>query len=111
MYQTVYAPSTIVKEIKLLEPGHFLEFRNGTLRKEKYYDINRIEEKPEQNYEQIKRKVGSLLIASVERRMISDVPYGAFLSGGIDSSAVVAMMRKITDRDIHTFHVDRKSTR
>ena len=54
---------------------------------------------------EVKDKIIYLLGESVRRRMISDVPVGAFLSGGIDSSSIVALMKKYHKGDLHTFSV------
>ena len=107
MYQSVYAPETIVENIHQLPAGESGTFSNGRLIKKAYW---RIEEKHLEivtdDEETVKKNVKDLLLKSVERRMISDVPLGAFLSGGIDSSAIVALMSEISDRPINTFSVN-----
>lgn len=105
MYQTVHAPNTIIKGIKVLEAGHYLQFQNGKAEISKYYEINRIGEMPELNYTQTCNKVRELLGHSVQQRLVADVPFGAFLSGGIDSSAIVALMSEISRDKIQTFNV------
>jgi len=106
MYQTVHAPSTIVKEIKVLLPGHYLEVHNGSAVITKYYDLNRIKPRQtEDSYEQCTQRVSDLLGASVQRRLVADVPFGAFLSGGIDSSIVVGLMSQVSAEKIRTFNV------
>ncbi|MCB9233620.1 MAG: asparagine synthase (glutamine-hydrolyzing) [Bacteroidia bacterium] len=105
-YQTVHAPKTILNEVKMLLPGHYLTFRNG---KEEIKSFWRLEDQGQNqengNYEAVKTRVRELLGAAVERRMMSDVPLGAFLSGGIDSSAVVALMAQASSQPIDTFSV------
>jgi asparagine synthase (glutamine-hydrolysing) len=107
MYQSVYAPETIVENIFQLPAGECGIFLNGKFTKKSYW---RIEEKHLETVtddeETVKRNVKDLLLKSVERRMISDVPLGAFLSGGIDSSAIVALMSEISERPINTFSVN-----
>ena len=68
-----------------------------------YWDFNHINNK-NQTYESI-REIESLLSDSVKSRLLSDVPIGAFLSGGLDSSAVVALLSKFQQTKIKTFTV------
>lgn len=105
MYQTVFAPQTIVKGIQMLLPGHFLEYQYGKAELTQYYDPNKTPIQEDLPYEQVCAKVNELLSLSVQKRMVSDVPFGAFLSGGIDSSAVVGLMSKVSSEKIQTFHV------
>ena len=106
MYQTVHAPATIIKEIKMLLPGHYLEVEEGKAVVTKYYDLNLIApRRKEDDYEQCCRRVSDLLGASVQRRMAADVPFGAFLSGGIDSSIVVGLMSQVSTEKVRTFNV------
>jgi asparagine synthase (glutamine-hydrolysing) len=105
-YQTVLAPNTIVKGIKQLLPGHYLEYANNKATLTEYWKPeNYIEQKNEFSYKENCNKVFELLSASIQRRLISDVPFGAFLSGGIDSSIVVALMSKVSSEKINTFNV------
>lgn len=102
---------TIYKEIKKLEPGHFLRISRNGMEIQKWYDLpSRLEEKtspPDFNSacEQIRYR----LEKAVEKRLVSDVPLGAFLSGGIDSSLVVALMAKHSSRPIKTFTIGYKN--
>ena len=97
VFQSVYAPFTIVKDIFQLMPGECATISAKGFEKSLYWSI----EKPSCNIEiptdaqTAQKKVRELLTVSIERRMISDVPLGAFLSGGIDSSAVVALMSEV----------------
>jgi asparagine synthase (glutamine-hydrolysing) len=106
MYQSVYAPETIVEGIYQLPAGEFGIFSDGRLTKKHYW---RIEEKHSDNFaddaDTVRKNVKELLLQSVERRMISDVRLGAFLSGGIDSSAIVALMSEISPQPVDTFSV------
>lgn len=103
-FQAVHAPGTLVEGIHQLRPGEWAIFQNGKLRKEQYWQprarLPLIEAEQE-----AKSEVRRLLAAAVERRLVSDVPLGAFLSGGIDSSAVVALMAQASDRPVDTFSV------
>lgn len=106
MYQTVLAPNTIVKGIKMLMPGHILEFEKGKANIRQYYSLGKIKSDSEKlSYEEICKKVNELLGLSVQRRLIADVPFGAFLSGGIDSSAIVGLMSKVSSEKVQTFNV------
>ena len=106
MYQTVFAPNTIIKGIKILMPGNYLEFENGKAISTQYYHLNKISKNnSDLTYEQTCHKVNELLTHSVQKRLVSDVPFGAFLSGGIDSSAVVGLMSKVSSEKIQTFNV------
>ena len=106
MYQTVNAPRTIIKGINILMPGHLLEFKNNKASITKYYNLNKISSGAQDlNYNQICGKVNELLSLSVQRRLIADVPFGAFLSGGIDSSAIVGLMSKVSSEKIQTFNI------
>jgi asparagine synthase (glutamine-hydrolysing) len=105
-YQTVYAPNTIIKGIKQLMPGHYLEFYNSKATITEYwYPEHFINKNIELNYQEICNKTLELLCNSVHKRLIADVPFGAFLSGGIDSSIVVGLMAKVSSEKIKTFNV------
>lgn len=106
MYQSVYSPETIVENIRQLPAGHFGIFAEGKLTSRSYWQIE--ENHPELSTideNSVKKNVRELLLKSVEQRMISDVRLGAFLSGGIDSSAVVALMSEISSKPVDTFSV------
>jgi len=106
VYQTVLAPATIVKEVKMLMPGHLLEYKNGNATVSQYYSPSKISSAASSlSYAEICAQVSDLLSLSVQRRLVADVPFGAFLSGGIDSSAVVGLMSKVSSEKIKTFNV------
>lgn len=104
-YQTIHAPNTIVKGIKLLLPGHYLEYNSGKATITEYWKPEHFIQKNEHSYKENCDKVFELLSASVQRRLVSDVPFGAFLSGGIDSSIIVALMSKVSSEQVNTFNV------
>jgi asparagine synthase (glutamine-hydrolysing) len=107
-YSTVHAPNTIVKDIKMLMPGCFLEFDiiSSDLKIQQYWNINNYtKSKNDISYTEICSNVNTLLTSSIERRLVADVPFGAFLSGGIDSSAVVGLMSKVSSEKVRTFNV------
>lgn len=106
-FQSVYSPGTIVEGIRQLPAGCFATLGDGGLRISRYWSI---EDAPravgETTESDVRERVRELLENSVRRRMISDVRLGAFLSGGIDSSAVVALMSRLSDTPVSTFSVN-----
>lgn len=105
-YQTVHAPNTIIRHVKMLMPGYFMEFGEGRLSASPYWDVNHYaKEQDHLTYQQTCQHINGLLTAAVERRLVADVPFGAFLSGGIDSSAVVGLMSKVSTEQVQTFNV------
>jgi asparagine synthase (glutamine-hydrolysing) len=103
------APYTIYDGIYKIEPGSLMEVDTQTLAFEskKYWRINIPDETERFNdYSVAKKKLRDLVYDSVEKRMISDVPYGAFLSGGVDSSIITAVMADIKSSErIKTFSI------
>jgi asparagine synthase (glutamine-hydrolysing) len=100
------APHTIYQDIHKLPPGHYLNINTETLRAEikEYWDVpKKTVEDRDIKYDTAKRKIEDLLFQSVEQRMISDVPLGVFLSGGVDSSIIAAIMGKVHNKNIDTF--------
>lgn len=105
-YQTVHAPETIVENIKSLMPGEFMNVNKNGISINKYYQISDFKPLPiDSNIDEIKKTVSNLLYEAVEKRMVADVPFGAFLSGGIDSSIIVGLMSKISTGKVNTFSV------
>ncbi len=100
------APFSIFKSIKKLPAGHYLLVKNGKVEIKKYWNlIDNLQDKKNKSFEELKEEFLFLLRESVEMRMISDVPLGAFLSGGLDSSAIVAMMSAASKEKIKTFSI------
>ncbi len=106
-YQTVHAPNTILKGVKMLMPGHYLKSSNTKITIHNYWDLkkNINTSSKGKSYEEVCKDVNNLLTKAVERRLVADVPFGAFLSGGIDSSAIVGLMSKVSSEKIKTFSV------
>jgi asparagine synthase (glutamine-hydrolysing) len=100
------SPKTIFRDIKKLSAGHFLKFslRNNNYEIKKYWSPI-FEPKEKINYDDAKIKTKEILSDSINIRMISDVPVGIFLSGGIDSSSIVALLREKEEGEINTFSV------
>src|SRR6266487_3286065 len=87
----VPTPPSIFDGVKKLPGGHILRWRNGRISIESYWDLSFSDETEGLTEGDYAEELTRLLHAAVRRRLMSDVPLGAFLSGGIDSSAVVAM--------------------
>jgi asparagine synthase (glutamine-hydrolysing) len=101
------APHTIFQSVKKLLPGHFITVKRRDLKIERWYDIPYDSAKAQANslsYDDAKVKFRELLETSVKRRLVSDVPLGSFLSGGIDSSVIAALAKK-QKPDLHTFSI------
>lgn len=98
------SPYTGFKNIFKLLPGHFLTFKNGNISIKKYWSIDPSENsliKEEEAFD----KLDHLLNESVKLQMISDVPIGLLLSGGLDSSIIAALMQKYSNRRINSFTI------
>ena len=91
--------------IEKLLPGHYLVFENGQERIKKYYELPINENQENLGKDYYFNEVEGMLEESVKDRMISDVPLGAFLSGGLDSSILVAMMSKHSKSKVRTFSI------
>ena len=101
-FRFVPSPRTMLNEIKKLQPGHLLTFEKGRLNIQRYY-------KPYIKIDKCKSMVDSIssfktyLRSAVKRQMISDVPIGAMLSGGVDSATIVSLMTELSNNPIKTF--------
>ena len=96
-------PKTIYKNVYKLEPGHFLSVkrRQKTYSPKQYWDVNFTVNKFEDG-NQTQEELIERLQEAVKIRMVADVPLGAFLSGGVDSSAIVAMMAGVSNKSVNT---------
>jgi len=107
-------PKSIYRSVRKLEPGTFLRVRRGKPLPEpvRYWDVPLDQaSSPQGSFERTAEELREHLKASVDRRLVADVPLGAFLSGGIDSSAVVAMMRELDTESILTCSIGFKEKR
>jgi len=105
-FEYIPAPATIFKGIQKLLPGHMIVARGGSITVKPYWDVRysgtSSSSKDEQSYLD---GIYHHLKDSVKKRLISDVPLGVFLSGGIDSSSITALMSEVTDSKIKTFAI------
>ncbi|MDP1629217.1 MAG: asparagine synthase (glutamine-hydrolyzing) [bacterium] len=109
-FQYAPAPLTGFAGIKKLPPAHFMIVRqDGTYDIQRYWKLD-YSEKLNLSEKEWRQKILDKLEESVKLRMISDVPLGAFLSGGIDSSAIVGLMSKISSKPVKTFTIGFKET-
>ena len=95
-------PKTIYREISKLPAGHYLCYAQGEIKIQSYWDIG-YQETPEIREEEWVEKLQAALNESVKLHLVSDVPVGAFLSGGIDSSTVVAWMSRLNSAPVKTY--------
>ena len=111
-FRAVYGERSLHRGVRQLAPGHFLEFGAAGMRIGRFYSIGDAAERAREQMvgldeETLISRGEEILRESIAERLIADVPVGAFLSGGLDSSLIVALMRQIRppDRAIQTFSV------
>lgn len=107
MFQTAYSPDTMVNGVQMLPAGSFAIVDQKGFGVRHYWRMEDCRDKytlpgP---YEKVIKQTRELLFKAVEKRLVADVPVGAFLSGGIDSSAIVAAMSRVSDGKVKTFNV------
>lgn len=100
----VPAPMTAYKQIRKLEPGHWLRWKNGEVETRRYWQVD-FSKKIKITEEEAITETTRLLREATRLRMISEVPLGAFLSGGVDSSMVVALMAQESANPVKTFSI------
>lgn len=96
--------NTMFEGIRKLLPGNMLVCKNGNIKISEYWDLN-VKSVDVQSEEHCSKALYKLLEESVRVRLMSDVPLGAYLSGGIDSSAIVGIMSALTDEPVKTFSI------
>lgn len=109
-YQYVPDPKTIYKNIHKLPPGHWLVSDGVRTEQHQYWDVS-FSQVTAKSLSEIEDELYSLIEDSVKLRMVSDVPLGAFLSGGVDSSAIVGLMAGLSDRPVTTCSIGFDSER
>ncbi len=106
------APISIYNEIHKFPAGHRLHINKDIFTLEPYWKVeDKVEFDEFRNYPEAKKKLKYLIESSVQYRMISDVPFGTFLSGGIDSSLVTAIAQNQSDTAINTFSIGFKESK
>ena len=107
--QYINAPESIYKNVYKVEPGTVLRFSRGEINTWKYWNVRKVYHEAQKNriedYQEAKEQLKELLKKSVKARMIADVPLGAFLSGGYDSSLVTAMAQECSKSPVKTFSI------
>jgi len=101
-YSYIPEPNSIFDGVQKLLPGHLIEIKNGVVSIEKYYEYYPSKNIFVGSYEKAQEGLYLLLSDAVEKRLISDVPIGSFLSGGVDSS-VVSLLASRQTTNLHTF--------
>jgi asparagine synthase (glutamine-hydrolysing) len=101
---SIPAPRTIFQGVQKLEPGHSLIWRNGVARVQRYWHPIADATEPPTSYEEARSRLRALLENSVRLRRAADVPLGAFLSGGVDSTAIVGAMSH-SGEEVRTFSI------
>lgn len=105
-YQSVSSPLSIIEHIQQLEAGTWMKIKEGKAEQHRYWDVTKTcSDFDFEDKDAVRGKIRTLLLQSVRRRLVSDVPVGAFLSGGIDSSAVVGLMAEASDAPPNTFNI------
>jgi asparagine synthase (glutamine-hydrolysing) len=103
-YTNIPCPRTIYKDIRQLEPGTSLSVSRDGIRHDRYWTVPQVSEEPRTEAQWL-TDCEAALRAAIESHLVSDVPVGAFLSGGVDSGLMVAMMATMMDRPVETFTV------
>jgi asparagine synthase (glutamine-hydrolysing) len=101
------APYTIYEDIYKLKPGHFLSINipNFEIKEIMYWDVHLPKGSDISSYSTAKKEVRDIVFDSVKKRMIADVSLGVFLSGGVDSTIIAAVMSKVSDVPVKTFSI------
>ncbi len=98
-------PRTAFKDINELPAGHFMTVKNGSCKTEKYWDLDFTPTGSIRTEEEYADELRELLISSTRLRLRADVPVGAYLSGGLDSSVITTLIKNYTENPLRTFSV------
>lgn len=99
------SPDTIYQEIRKLEPGHMLVWEAGCSNIQSYWNLADIETRRDGSKARLFEELHELLSASIRRQLVADVPVGVFLSGGLDSSTVAALARRVARGRLQTLTI------
>ena len=99
------SPGTMFEGVHALPPGHFLVAEDGETRTDRYWDVELPAQREDRGEAYYRERVAELLGEAVRKRLISDVPLGAYLSGGLDSSVLVALMARELGGSLKTYSV------
>lgn len=105
-FEYIPSPRSIFQKVHKLEPGHYLTWDGGDPVKSSYWNLS-VQAKDQQDSG---RRLRELMTDAVRLRLVSDVPLGSFLSGGVDSSIVVALMAQLADGPVKTFSIGFKDS-
>ncbi len=100
----VPAPWSMIEGVQKLQPGTWMKFKGNKIEKGIYYEIPKTDSQQTYTYLEAQKELIRLMDASVERRLISDVPLGSFLSGGVDSSIIATIASKKVNH-LNTFSI------
>ncbi|MGH7227809.1 MAG: asparagine synthase (glutamine-hydrolyzing) [Nitrospiraceae bacterium] len=104
-FQYIPAPVTIFQGIRKLLPGHVLVYENEKVSESSYWSLHYNHKLKKSDETEYQEEFMTLLEESVRLRLVSDVPLGAFLSGGLDSSSIVALMSRLSTEPVKTFSI------
>jgi len=102
---SVEQPMSIIENVQAVLPGHVLEFKDGRAQAEAYWELRADKQKKVRDERELIEEMGALLTESVNSHLVSDVPVGVFLSGGIDSSSIMALASRGVKSPIKSFSV------
>ena len=98
-------PNTLIQGIKSLQPGHYMYVNGAAGEQVRYWDIESNADTEMLSYEEATERVEELLYDAVKKRLLSEVPLGLFLSGGVDSSLIAILMHQMVGAGIKTFSI------
>jgi len=103
-FEYIPTPKSIFKNVYKLEPSSYLQFTGGKISKRKYYSME-FDQNNKIQFSEALKTLDEELNKSVKKRLVSDVPLGVFLSGGVDSSAIAYYASKNSNEKIKTFSI------
>ncbi len=104
-FEYTASPTTLLEDVRKLAPGAWLTMSGGKLHQGRFWSLPACAPPPVRDVEELTAQLRDTLLGAVRRQMASDVPLGAFLSGGIDSSILVAAMREVSPTPPLTFSI------